>query len=201
MKLFMTPTSPYSRRARIAIIEAGYRNQCEEIDVSPIPENLDTLLCAHPSGKAPTLLLDNGIGLSECILIAQHMNDISEGKLYPKDPAERLSCQTIESIGSVLMDSLFTRSSQNRLDASEQSPTILKKETDRSKRLYRALDEIVSELEGKKHMGALTVACALSYADWRGAEDNWRVKHPRLDAWMKEIKQHQSFATTSRPNA
>ena len=201
MKLFMTPTSPYSRRARIAIIEAGYRNQCEEIDVSPIPENLDTLLSAHPSGKAPTLLLDNGIGLSECILIAQHMNDASEGKLYPKDPAERLSCQTMESIGSVLMDSLFARSSQNRLDASEQSPTILKKETDRSNRLYRALDEIVSELEGKKHMGALTVACALSYADWRGAEDNWRVKHPRLDDWMKEIEQHQSFAITSRPNA
>jgi len=201
MKLFMTPTSPYSRRARIAIIEAGYRNQCEEIDVSPIPENLDTLLSAHPSGKAPTLLLDNGIGLSECILIAQHMNDISEGKLYPEDPAERLSCQTMESIGSVLMDSLFARSSQNRLDASEQSHTILKKETDRSNRLYRALDEIVSDLEGKKHMGALTVACALSYADWRGAEDNWRVKHPRLDAWMEEIEQHQSFAATSRPNA
>ena len=58
MKLYITPTSPYSRRARIAVLEAGYADQCEEIDVGPIADNLKMLLAAHPSGKAPTLVLD-----------------------------------------------------------------------------------------------------------------------------------------------
>ena len=199
MKLYMTATSPYSRRARIAIIEAGYRDQCEEIDIAPIPENLDKLLSVHPSGKAPTLLLDSRVGLSECMLIAQHMDDLSNGKLYPEDPKQRLSCRMVESVGSVLMDSLFSRSSQNRLDKAEQSHTIINKEIKRSSRLYAALEDVVTELHEKTHMGALTVACALSYADWRGAEDDWREKHPRLNEWMQEMECHPSFKITSRP--
>ncbi|HAA90944.1 MAG TPA: hypothetical protein DCS82_03130 [Rhodospirillaceae bacterium] len=201
MKLYITPTSPYSRRARISIIEAGYGDQCEEIDVGPIPENLDTLLAAHPSGKAPTLVLDDGTALSECIIIAHHMNDLSGGKLYPQDTAARLDCFKLEAIGAVLMDSMFTRSGQNRLDPSEQSPTVLKKEVIRSNRIYDALEGLVGELEGQTHMGALTVASSLSYADWRGADDNWRDSHPKLDAWMKGMEAHPSFAATARPDA
>lgn len=199
MKLYMTPTSPYSRRARVAIIDAGYGDQCEEIDVGPIVENLDTLLAAHPSGKAPTLMLDDGTGLSECMLIAHYMDDLSGGKLYPADPAARLTCYKLEAVGAVLMDSMFTRSGQNRLDPSEQSPTIIKKEVTRSNRCYDALEGLVGDLEGQSHMGALTVACSLSYADWRGAADDWRDSRPKLDAWMKSMESHPSFAATARP--
>ncbi|MBO42662.1 MAG: hypothetical protein CMM28_02965 [Rhodospirillaceae bacterium] len=201
MKLYITPTSPYSRRARIAVFEAGYADQCEEIDVGPIADNLDMLLAAHPSGKAPTLVLDDGIGLSECMLIAHYMDDISDGKLYPTDPGARLTCYRLEALGAVLMDSMFTRSGQNRLDPSEQSPTILKKEIIRSNRCYDALEALVSDLEGQTHMGALTVASSLSYADWRGAEDKWRDSHPRLDTWMTKIERHPSMAATARPDS
>ena len=198
MKLYITPTSPYSRRARLAVLEAGYADQCEEIDVGPIADNLDTLLAAHPSGKAPTLVLDDGTGLSECMLIAHYMDYISGGKLYPTDPEARLTCYKLEALGAVLMDSMFTRSGQNRLDPSEQSPTILKKEIIRSNRCYEALEALVSDLVGQTHIGALTVASSLSYADWRGAEDKWRDSHPKLDTWMKTIESNSSFAVTAR---
>ena len=99
------------------------------------------------------------------------------------------------------MDSMFTRSGQNRLDPSEQSPTILKKEIIRSNRCYDALEALVSDLEGQTHMGALTVASSLSYADWRGAEDKWRDSHPRLDTWMTKIERHPSMAATARPDS
>ena len=99
------------------------------------------------------------------------------------------------------MDSMFTRSGQNRLDPSEQSPTILKKEIISSNRCYDALEALVSDLEGQTHMGALNVASSLSYADWRGAEDKWRDSHPRLDTWMTKIERHPSMAATARPDS
>jgi len=199
MKLYITPTSPYSRRARIAVHEAGYADQTEEINLAPLPENLDTLMKCGPGGKVPTLLLDDGTALSECMIIAHYMNDLSDGKLYPTDKAERFDCFRVESIGAVLMDSCFVRSGQSRLDPSEQSPTVIKKEITRSNRCYDDLEELIGLLEGKTHMGALTVASSLSYADWRGAADNWRDSHPKLDAWMKGMESHPSFAATARP--
>ena len=200
MKLYITPTSPYSRRARIAVHEAGVADQTEEINVAPIPDNLDLLLKCGPGGKVPTLLLDDGTAISECILIARYLDDLSGGKLYPKDTAQRLSCYRVEAIGSALMDSLFVRSGQSRLDPSEQSPTLIKKETTRSGRCYDALEALVGELKGKTHMGALTVAASLSYADWRGAADKWRDSHPMLDAWMQGMADHPSYDATTRPD-
>ena len=117
-------------------------------------ENLDKLLSVHPSGKGTDSFVRQRCRPLECMLIAQHMDDLSNGKLYPEDPSKRLSCRMVESVGSVLMDSLFSRSSQNRLDKAEQSHTIINKEIKRSNRLYAALEDVVTELYEKKHTWA-----------------------------------------------
>jgi glutathione S-transferase len=199
MKLLMTPTSPYSRRARIAIIEAGYGDKCEEIDCGPLADHVDKVLAHSPGGKVPTLVLDDGTTLSECMIIAHYMDGLCGGKLYPTDPAAATACYRLESLGALMMDSTFVRSGQNRLDASEQSQTIIEKEKKRSARIYDALEAAVGDLEGQTHMGALSVVAALSYADWRAAADNWRASHPKLDAWMKSMESHPSIAATARP--
>ena len=51
----VTRNSPYARRARIAVREAGLLDKVEELDVSPREENLDTPLAYSPAAKYPYL--------------------------------------------------------------------------------------------------------------------------------------------------
>lgn len=199
MKLYVSAGSPYSRRARIAVREAGLDDQTEEVNVNELPDRTAALLALGPGGKIPTLELDNSAVLTESMLIAHYLDVVSDGKLYPADGAELANRLRIETVGAVLMDSLHDRSKQSRLDPSEQSPGYIAKEVARSRRCYDTLQSMLDLLSGQTHFSALTIACSLSYADWRGAEDNWRDSYPELDAWMKEIEKHPSVAATARP--
>ncbi len=60
MKLFYSGNSPYARRPRIAIREAGLGDRVEEVDVGPIADNTETLLAHGPGAKVPGLLTDGG---------------------------------------------------------------------------------------------------------------------------------------------
>ena len=200
MKLFISAGSPYARRARIAVREAGLSEKIEEVNVNELSDRVGALLEMGPGGKIPTLLLDNGSALSESMVIAHYLDRLSDGKLYPTDMGALADCYRVEAVGAVLMDSLHTRSVQGRLDPSEQSPALLKKEAGRCERCYDTLESTLDLLTGQTHFSALCVAASLSYADWRGSADNWRDSHPKLDAWMKNIENHPSIAATARPN-
>jgi glutathione S-transferase len=201
MKLYVSAGSPYSRRARIAVREAGLGDQIEEVDANDLPDRKGTLLKLGPGGKIPTLMLDNGTALSESMIIAHYLDRLSGGKLYPADEFALADCYRVEAVGAVLMDSLHVRSVQGRLDPSEQSPRYIKKEAGRCGRCYDTLESMLGLLTGQTHFSALTVAASLSYADWRGAADNWRDSHPKLDAWMKSLESHPSLAATARPDS
>ena len=201
MKLYISARSPYSRRARIARLEAGLENQIEEVNVNNLPNRKALLLEMGPGAMIPTLLLNNGTVISESMVINHYLDRISAGKLYPTDTVALEDCYRLEAVGAVLMDSLHTRSIQSRLGLDEQSPTLLRKEVGRSGRCYNTLESMLDLLTGQIHFSALTVAASLSYADWRGADDNWRESHPGLDAWMTEIERHPCMAATARPDS
>jgi glutathione S-transferase len=199
MKLYVSAGSPYSRRARIAVREAGLADRTEEVNVNELPDRTAALLALGPGGKIPTLLLENGAVLTESMVIARYLDVVSGGKLYPTDEAALADCLRVEAVAAVLMDSLHDRSLQSRFDPSERSPGYIEKEVARCGRCYDALESMLDLLNGQTHYSALTVAASLSYADWRGADDNWRDSHTALDAWMKDIESHPSIAATARP--
>ena len=74
MKLLYTGNSPYARRARVAIIEAGLSDRIQQIDIEPRDENIQQLLDHNPSGKVPLLVLDEGGGLCESLLICHYLD-------------------------------------------------------------------------------------------------------------------------------
>ena len=77
MKLLFTRNSPYARRARIAVREAGLLNEVEELDISPREENLDTLLAHSPAAKVPVLVTSSGYSIYESILIGRYFDEQS----------------------------------------------------------------------------------------------------------------------------
>ena len=59
MQLIYAKPSPYSRKARVTVLEKGLADRVEEIVVSPL-EDPAALLDANPLGKVPALRLDDG---------------------------------------------------------------------------------------------------------------------------------------------
>ena len=196
MKLICSGNSPYARRPRMAIREAGLMDKIEEVDVSPMPDNMDMLLGFGPGAKVPGLVTDSGAYISETLVICHHLNDLSGGKLYPKDPATREQALVIEGIASLLMDSQFARSHEKRRENGEKSQGVIDKETVRSARSYDSLEGMADSFGDDFHMGLISVIAALGYADWRHPDDGWRNGRPKLTAWYKKMETRSSVAET-----
>jgi glutathione S-transferase len=146
MKLLHTHNSPYARRIRVAVRESGLLAQVEEIDVNPIPDNLERIVRSSAAGKVPVLVTDAGVALCETLIIARHLDTVSGGALYATSDPEHETHLAIEGIASALMDSLFVRARENRRDPAERSPGVISMEAERARRLYDALESRAGEL-------------------------------------------------------
>lgn len=183
MKVFYSGNSPYARRARMAARASGLG--IEEVDVAPLDAPDNPLRDKGPGVKVPGLETDGGTYLSETLIITNYLNQKSGGRLMPSDPSAQEAELALESIGSVLLDSLFIRSQQlNRLPEDERSKTLIENEATRAARCYDALAETLSGRDATTTAGALAAVTALGYADWRLPDDGWRNGRDGLAAWF-----------------
>jgi glutathione S-transferase len=194
MKLYMSGNSPYARRARITIREAGLTDQVEEVRIASFNE----LPLHHPGAKIPILVTESGQSLCESLIITRYLNDISGGDLLPQAPAELEKCLALESIASVLMDSLFTRSFENnQREENLRSTAVLEREKARSTRCYDALNQAVVDEGESITLASIAVIAALGYADWRAAGDDWRSARADLAAYYDRLMARPAFAETA----
>jgi len=197
MKLYYSGNSPYARRPRLAIREAGLiGKQVEEVTLKTPEERVDVLIKHGPGAKVPALLTDNNVLIVESLIIAHVLDELSGGKLYPKAQKERELAYQVEGVASLLMDSLFHRSHEKRRDPSEQSPGEIKKEGERAQRCYDELARLLPTYDGKVHMGSMTAVASLGYADWRHPDDDWRKGRGKLADWFETIMQRPAMAET-----
>jgi len=196
MKLYYSGNSPYARRPRIAIREAGLTGTVEEVNFKTPEERVELLGTMGPGTKVPALQTDNGIFLCESLIIARFLDEVSGGKLYPKEQKERELAYQVEGVASLLMDSLFHRSHEKRRDPSEQSPGEIEKEGKRAQRCYDELEKLLPQYADKIHMGSMTVIASLGYADWRHPDDNWRGGRNNLAAWFEKTMQRPAMDET-----
>ena len=194
MKLYYTANSPYARRCRLAVRAAGLTAQVEEIDAAPLGGDDHLLLTMGPGGKVPGLLTDSGAFVCETLLISQILDERSGGKLRPADGVARARAMELEGIASLLMDSLFARSHEKRRADGERSQALIDKEAARARRCYDALEQRIDGARAEPDLADIAVACALGYADWRHAGDDWRTGRAKLAAWLDNAARMPGFA-------
>ncbi len=200
MKLYMSGNSPYARRARITIREAGLLDRVEEIAIS----GFDELLALGPGAKIPILVTDSGASLSESIVVTRYLNDLSGGGLLPSIEGGLEACLATESIACILMDSIFVRSMEkNYREESKRSDVVLKKEAARCKRCYDALEALIGKQESQTTgepavtLASIAVISALGYANWRAPEDDWQSARPQLTGYFNQLMARPAFAETA----
>ena len=194
MKLHISGNSPYARRVRVAVRACGLEDQVKEVTI----KSFDHLPSESPGNKIPVLVVEPGLAISECLLISRYLDDLAGGKLSPTDPRAQVKQLEIESVASVLMDSLFARSMEkNQRDEASRSVAVLKKEADRSARCYDRLNELLDGASTDINFASIAVVSCLGYADWRNPEDDWRKSSPALVTWFDKMMEIPLFAETA----
>ncbi|GAB4356026.1 MAG: glutathione S-transferase family protein [Immundisolibacter sp.] len=195
MQLIYAKPSPYSRKARVTVLEKGLADRVEEIVVSPL-EDPAALLEANPLGKVPALRLDDGRCLYDSWVICEYLDGLTPTpRLIPDGPARFEVLRRAALADGVLDAAVTARLELLRPEAMRWTPW-----TDRQQRAIRrglaAMAQDVSALGDELTLAHIEFAVALGYLDFRLPELAWRDAHPALAAWQDAFSQRPSMQTT-----
>ena len=198
MKLYITQGSPYARMARILVLEKGLGDRVEIVTAQTRQAN-SPYYSINPSGRVPYLVRDDGVGLEESTVICAYLDQL-DGKPAFDLPAgnQAWEARRLEARARSMLDGLAVWVREIRRPQSEQSPTILRHETDRAKRMADMWEQEIDHplLQGALNLAQITLACALAL-DTGLPDFRWRQGHPKLCAWFERISARPSLAATA----
>jgi glutathione S-transferase len=193
MRLHWSPRSPFVRKVMIVAHERGLVDRLHCVRTvaamtTPHPE----LMPDNPLSKIPTLVLDDGAALYDSPVICEYL-DALDGKpqLFPRDCKPRMVALRRQALGDGFLDLLVL--ARNERLREEPSQVHLNSAAVRSAAVLDSLEREAQALAASGFdIGHIAIGCALSYLDFRFAEEEWRKRHPGLARW------HAGFA--ARPS-
>ncbi|WP_374633479.1 glutathione S-transferase [Ferrovibrio sp.] len=199
MKLYYAPASPFVRKINVVAIELGIDNQIERLDCAPGPIKRDRDIIEHnPLGQIPTFLTEDGDWLYDSRVICEYLDHrFGKNKMFPAAGPARWRVLRDQSIGDGILDAAILVRYETWLRPEEfrwadwESGQIDKIFTS-----LAAIEADIAALQGRVDMGTLTIACSLSYLDFRFDRLQWRAKHPKTAAWYAAFAERPSMRET-----
>jgi len=197
MQLLGSPASPFVRKVRVMIEEAGIEGiTFTAATASPLGGE-ESLNAANPLGKIPALTREDGPTLYDSRVITRFLDAHHDSGLYP---ASRLwETLTLEATADGMMDAAvnITYEKRHRPEEMHFAPWI----EGQWGKVARSLDALerqwLSHLNGPIDMGQIAVGCALAYLDFRHGDRNWRAGHDALAAWQARFAERASMVATA----
>lgn len=201
MRLFYSPTSPYARKCVVLLHETGLLDQVALLSATGTPVDTGSMpLAQNPLGKIPALERDDGPALYDSRVICRYLDGLSGMALYPAAP--RLwDTLTVEATGDGITDAaiLMVYEVRVRPEDKHYAPWV----EGQWGKIDRALDALESRwmqhLNDSLDMGQISVACALSYLDFRHGPRGWRQGRPDLAAWYDGFAKRPAMQATMPP--
>lgn len=199
MKLYYTPHSPFSRMARIAVIEAALESRVEQV-VAQTRVVGSPYYDINPSGRVPYLLRDDGVGFEESELVLAYLDHIAGTTITAVPEGEAgWEYRRLTAIARSLCDAASVWFREILRLEEDRSATILAHETERCRRLTDVWEDEIGHpvMQGAINLPQITLACALGLEAW--VEDfQWRDGRPGLTAWMDRMTARPSLIATAR---
>ncbi|KTT54505.1 glutathione S-transferase [Pseudomonas oryzihabitans] len=190
MQLLLNQTSPYARAARVTALEAGFGERLRLVWSDPWNDD-PTLLAANPGNKVPVLITDEGLALSETLLICVHLHQLGGGSPLV---AERLQ---LAGLGQGLIDAAFGTVIARKHGGAAQDDSVL------GARRLAAIDRLLARLAETSALDAqdldfshYLVAVGLDYLSFRLPQIDWSA-HGRLVAFHQRLTARPSFSATT----
>jgi glutathione S-transferase len=193
MKLHWSPRSPFVRKVMVVVHELGLADRVTCLrTVAASTKPHAELMQNNPLSKIPTLVLDDGTVIYDSPVICQYLDSLDPvPKLHPIEPKARLVALRRQALGDGFLDMLvLLRDERLRANPSEvhKASAAVRKAA-----VLKSLDQEAENLAAAPFgIGHVAIGCALSYLDFRYADEDWRKGHPRIAGW------HATFA--ARPS-
>jgi len=199
MKLHWSPRSPYVRKVMLVAHELGLASRLNCVrTVVPTDDPGHVIFADNPLGAIPTLLDANGQALFDSSVICEYLCMLGDGeRLIPRSGPARIATLHRHALGSGLIDTsiLWLR---ERLQPSAASPARVARIGIKVDKTLELLNQQCGAYPADRpDMGHLTIACALSYLDFRFATLTWQGRFPALAAWHQDMEARPSFQDTS----
>src|ERR1700676_3665814 len=193
MKLHWSPRSPFVRKVMIIAHERAIAGRITCVrTVAAMTKPHAELMQDNPLSKIPTLVLDDGTVLYDSPVICEYLDSLDgAAKLFPKEPEARFTALRRQALGDGFLDLLVTL--RNERERVQPSDVHLASAAARKAAVLESLEREAAALASTPFdIGHIAIGCALSYLDFRYADEDWRKGHLRIADW------HASFA--ARPS-
>ncbi|KAF2729481.1 hypothetical protein EJ04DRAFT_515910 [Polyplosphaeria fusca] len=190
--LFTTLTSPFARKCRIAITELRLSSQISLSLVNPWTD--ERLRAINPLCKVPTLLREDGTALYGSHVIVEYLASLSTSRaLIPVEGEARWRALRLQA----MVDDAC--SAAGRLYATKVNPASLDNSAAGTQRLRNAVLATLDQLEAETlkteswNLGDMSAVLLPAYYNFRFPEDNWRLRRPRLAAFVDAMEKLPAF--------
>jgi glutathione S-transferase len=143
------------------------------------------------------------VGLEESAAVCRYLDHL-DGKPEFDLPVDDGVWEALRlgALVTSLLDGLSVWLRETRRPGNEQSPGIVRHETDRARRLVDLWETVIDcpTMQGKLNLAQIALICALGL-DARNRDFRWREGHPRLRAWYDRLAARPSIAATVPPEA
>lgn len=199
MKLLGSETSPYTRKARLVLLE---KRIPFEFVVAPPREPGSPVPNANPLARIPTLVLDDGAAIYDSPVICEYVDTLGDDPvLIPRaDPLARMRVRRWEALADGIMDSAVAVRVESLRPPEAQDRGVLALH---GNAISRALAHAAAQLGGRTWCegGALTLAdlalvSALLYLDLRQPARDWRGEHAPLRDFAGRLVDRPSVKST-----
>lgn len=201
MKLITSLTSPFGRKARIALQEK--RLECPlEID---IPWNAETHVPDfNPLGKIPVLVMDDGSSLFDSRVIVEYMDNLSPvGRLLPVTNRDLIQVKRWEALADGISDAAATIFLERKRPQEQQSSEWIDRQQLKIDRGLKVLSEELADnswfLNDVYSLADIAVGCTLGYLNLRFPEIAWQNNYPNLAQLYEKLMQRPAFAESTPP--
>lgn len=195
MKLHHSPASPFVRKCMAVAIARGIEGRIELVGTNPHVSPPE-LLRDNPLSKIPCLVTDDGLAVYDSRVICEYLDTIGEApSLFPTSGTHRwLRVQTMHALADGILDAAVARRMRFGKPVDEARAAFLARQKAAVERGLDALE--AAPPQGLADIGAIAVACALGYQDFRFADEPWRATRPKLAAWFEAASQLPPLART-----
>lgn len=194
MKLFISPTSPYARLCRAVIIEKDLADQVD-IDKTDPWQSEPALVDANTFSKIPALVLDDGVVLTESLLISQYLDDHGKGAaLFNAGNQTTVFKKLGFAFG--IIDSAVAIASAGKFKDDLSDDAIITRRHSAIRRSLPVVDTLDVGAPDAPDIGDLALGVALGYIDFKFKELDWRADAPKVSQWYQQIAGRPSLNET-----
>jgi glutathione S-transferase len=197
MRLHWSPRSPFVRKVMIVAHERGLVDRIARVrTVVETARPHAELMRDNPLSKIPTLVLDDGTVLHDSAVICEYLDALAGApKLFPYHLTARMTALCRQALGDGFLDLLVL----NRNELARTLPSDLHLKS-AAMRTAAVLDHLEREAEALSatpfDIGHIAIGCALSYLDFRYADDNWRKGRRHIAEWYEVFAARPSVRAT-----